>query len=468
MAGRLWVKSLLLGAIAASLVGCGHRSSNEGIGGLLGLASPQALSGSGAVGYVDIDAVVAAHPLHAQLQAMQDQIAVLQQEASLVPADMSPDQAAAYNRMQDELSAAEQKYQADLAARRSYYEQREAQAISQLQATALGTNPNAGGVLGGLRQQFGSQAQQMQKQAFDTLNSYRTELFKQDSDHLRSVQQLLAADVRGKMAQRQSQLSSAETKYQISLVKADQEQRLNLQAKLQNLALTDQQRSQYNAQLQALEASEQSKINAMKSRDNAELAALSRTLEAQATAKYNAERTATQAATQAKLLARQREVQNQIQPQLVALNGKFQAQLNQANQQLAGNPKYQSQAQNVHNQMQTSYVDEANKATAAYTTTRQALIARYSAIAHMQFQDNEAIAAQADKIAADRRDLYGKIVDQVRTQVADIAQRDGITVVFESVRGGGTAIDLTPQVTKAVAALQNATAAPAATSSGGS
>jgi len=381
---------------------------------------------------------------------------------------MSPQQAQVYDAMQRELATAAQKFQQDLGQRRAYYERREAEAISRLQAAALGQSPNSGGVLVGLQQQYGQQAQALQKQAFATLNSYRNELFRQDGEHLKHVQELIASDMRAKLKQRESQLSTAETKYQIDLVKADQEQRLNLQAKLQNLALSDKDRKQYQDQLNAIDAREQSKINVLKARDNAEIAKLEHDLNAQAAAKYDAERKSTQAATQAKLVARQREMQTSINPQMQALSGKFQQQLNDANARLANNEKYKTQAQSVHDQMQSGYMDEANKAEASYHQVRADLITKYSAIAHMQFEDNEAIAAQATKLAADRRDLYQKIADQVRGQVEAIAHNDGIGVVFGSVRAAGTAVDLTDQVTKAVSSMQASTSMPKPTTSGGS
>ncbi len=453
---------MLVAALALAAVACAHK---EGTG--ASSASPGGLSAN-AVGYVNMDAVMAAHPLHAQLQAMQDQIGVLQQEAAVVPTGMRPEQASAYDAMQRELASAAQQFQQDLGQRRAYYQRREAEAISRLQATALGQGPNASGILGGLQQQYSQQAQALQKQAFATLNSYRDELFRQDNEHLKHVQELIASDMRAKLKQRESQLSTVETKYQIDLVKADQEQRLNLQAKLQNLALTDKDRKHYQDQLNAIDAAEQSKINALKARDNAEIVKLEHDLNAQAAAKYDAERKATTAATQAKLVARQRDMQTSINPQMQALSGKFQQQLNDANARLANNEKYKAQAQTLHDQMQSGYMDEANKAETAYRQVRTDLIAKYSAIAHMQFEDNEAIAAQADKLAADRRDLYQKIADQVRGQVEQIAHNDGIAVVFGSVRAAGTAVDLTDQVTKAVSSLQASTSLPKPTASGGS
>jgi hypothetical protein len=412
-----------------------------------------------------MDALIQQHPLHAQLDAMQDQIGVLQQESSLVPTGLSPQQAAAYDAMQAELNTEAQKFQSDLANLRASYQRREALAISQLQAATLGT-ARSDGVLGGLQQQFGQQAQELQKQALATFTTYRAELFRQDAEHLKHVQQVLALQMRGKLAQRESQLSSQETAYQVGLVKADQEQRLNLQAKLQDLALSDQQRKQYQDQLSAIDAAEQQKISAMKTRDNAEIAALERSLNAQAAAQYDVERSRAQSATQAKLAARQKEMQTAMAPQMQALSGKFQQQLNDVNAKLAGNDKYKAQAQAIHDQVATQYGAQADKATASYRRVRAALIDKYSAIAHMQFQDNETIAAQAEKLAADRRDLYQRIAAQVQAQVEQAARQDGIAVVFDTIRGGGTAVDLTDQVRKAINSL-GPTATPASPTPGG-
>ena len=141
-------------------------------------------------------------------------------------AGLSPQQVAAYDAMQADLNTQAQKYQQDLADLRASYQRREAQAIGQLQETVLGSGSSSqgGGVLTGLQQQFGQQAQELQKQAVATFTAYRAELFRQDSEHLKHVQQVLGAQMRGQLSQKESQLSAQETAYQVGLVKADQEQ----------------------------------------------------------------------------------------------------------------------------------------------------------------------------------------------------------------------------------------------------
>lgn len=462
--GAAWRGFALLLAVLA-VAGCSKRQNTEGVRNLLGVSTPGLVAAAGNVGYVDMDAVVKAHPLHNQIDAMQQQILVLRQESVSVPAGMTPAQSTAYNNMQRDLDAAQQKFDADLAQRRASYEQREAAAISQLQAVAIGNQSGGAGVLGGLQQQYGEQAKQLQKQALTTLDSYRNALFKQDADHLRRVQQLLAADVQAKTRERENQLSATETKYQIELAQQDQSARLNLQAKLQNLALSDKDRADYTAQLKRIDDHESALVSTLKAQDSASLTAFVKSQQAQAAAKFDAERKTAQAATQAKLIARQREVQTAMGPQMQALGGKFQQQLVDVNKKLASDTKYQAQAQKVHADMQSQYVAEASGVAATYRDTRRTLIQKYSAIAHMQFQDNAAIAAQMDKIASDRRDLYSKIEDQVRIVVQTVAQQEGVSIVFQSIRGANGAVDLTQAVTKAIAA-QAATPSPASSSGG--
>ena len=315
---------------AAALVACNRHQNNEGAQGLLGMNTPGLSTGALGVGYVDMDAIIKSHPLHTQVDAMQSQIDVLRMESVMTPAGMSAQQSDAYAALQRDLDAAQQRFEADLAQRRARYQEQEAAAIAQLQQQTLGQSSGST-VLTGLQQQFGQQAKALQTQAFATLNTYRGELFKQDADHLRQVQRLLATDVQTKAREKQNELTAAETKYQVSLAQQDQSERLNLQAKLQNLALSDKERADDTAQLHQIDARENGLISAMKSQDNAALLAYQHQLQANASAKYDAERKATQAATQAKLLARQQELQTAMSPQIQALGGKFQQQLNDVN-----------------------------------------------------------------------------------------------------------------------------------------
>ena len=440
----------LVMAVALIAAGCSTKT-----GGLLGIA-PSGHS----VGYVDVDKVVAAHPLHPELQALEDQIALLDAQSVSAPQAVTPQQRDAQAGLERDLQTAEAQFEQEMLQKRQYYQQQAQAALAQIQASALG-GPHAGDVLTNMRQQFGQQMQQLQQSGAKTLDAYRTALFKADTDHLKGVQAQLAADVRAKVRAKASQLAANETTYQVQLAHQDQDQRLNLKTKLENLSLTPQDRSNYAAQLQDIETREEFLTNQLKTRDNAELSAYESSLQKQASTSFDAERAETSKQTQAKLAARQDELNTQFRAQATALGGQFNQRLNDANQQLAANPQLQQKVQDVQNQTQSRFEADAATAMASYRDTRRALVAKYSAIAHMQFQDDQAIQAQIDGISAQRRDLYAKIMDQVQGQVQQIAQERGFAIVFDSVAGGGSAVDLTDQVAKAVAALPSATPSPA-------
>jgi Skp family chaperone for outer membrane proteins len=418
-----------------------------------------------AVGYVDIDKVVNAHPLHGQLKALEDQIAGLDAQSASQPQGVTPVQQQAQAALERDLQAAAARFEQDLNSRRAYYQQQAQAAMAQIQASALGVTPQPGGVLGGMQQQFGDQMKQLQTSGAKTLEAYRASLFKEDSDHLNGVQRLLAADVRSKIRSKASQLASSETAYQVQLAQQDQDQRLNLKTQLENLSLTPQQRSQYAAQLQDIETREEFLTNQLKTKDDATLTAYETSLQKDAASRFATERTVTEKRTQAKLVARQDEMNQQFHAQAQVLGGRFTQQLADVNKALSTNPKVQQQFQNVQNQTEAAYEADAAQAMVSYRQTRKSLVDKYSAIAHMQFQDQEAIQGEIDGIAAQRRDLYQKILDQVQDQVRTVAQARGVGIVFDSVAGAGSAIDLTDQVAKAVAALT--AVSPSPTTSGG-
>jgi hypothetical protein len=300
----------------------------------------------------------------------------------------------------------------------------------------------------------------MQLSARKTLDTYRSDLFKQDGDHLKHVQALIGQDVQAKMRAKDSQLSAAETAYQIQLARQDQDRRLNLKAKLDNLTLAPADRQTYSNQLQAIEAREASLIAAMKARDDATLRAYRKQTQDDAAKRFNAERAATEKDTNLKLAARQTQLESAIRTQGMQLGGQFQSRLNSANATLSNNPKVQSQLADVHAKILAQYQADAVAAMTTYQATRKQLVAKYSAVARMRFQDNVALSLQAEQLAQERKQLYDGIVRQVQSLVADVARRNGVGVVFGAIAGAGSAIDLTAQVAKAAAALPSTTPPP--------
>jgi hypothetical protein len=447
-------------AALLALTACASKS-DQGVRGLLGVNTSGLNAGGTAAGYVDIDKVIAAHPLNAELQSLQDQITELNASTVTGPKPVTPVQVQAQADLQRQLADAEAAYTKDLADKQAAFRDEEVRADSAITAKALGI-PNAGpgGIMSGMQADFARQLAAMQTDARATLAAYRTSLYAQDADHLSHVRLLISSDVEAKIRSEESQLSSAETAYQIQIARQDQDSRLNLTAKLDNLSLSPADRQNYSAQLQALENSEATLAATKKSADAATLAAFEKSVQKQAELRFNAERAATEKDTNAKLAARQTDLESAIRDNAQKLGGQFQSQLNAANAKLGNNPQVQAQLTDEHTKILTRYQADATAALDSYQSTRKALVAKYSDVAHMQFQDNVALAMQAQSLAQAHQQLYDGMVRQIQTLVADVARRDGIGVVFSSVAGAGSAVDLTDQVAKAAAALPSATPAP--------
>jgi hypothetical protein len=447
-------------ALALIATACANKDDQRAQN-LLNLSTPGLVVSGAAAGYVDIDKVVAAHPLNKQLQALQDQITLLNATAVSGPTPVTPAQIKAQDSLQRDLSDAQAAFTQSLSDKQAAYHLKEAQADADITSKALG-GPTAGpgGIVGGLQADFQRQLAAMQLSARKTLDAYRSDLFKQDSDHLKHVQALVAQDVQAKLRAKDSSLSAGETAYQIQLARQDQGQRLNLKTKLDNLSLTQADRQAYTSQLQAIEAREAALIAQMKARDDAASQAYRKQIQDDAAKRFNTERAATEKDTNLKLAARQAQLESGIRTQALQLGGQFQSKLNTANATLSANPKVQSQLADVHTKILAQYQADAVAAMASYQATRKQLVAKYSAIARMRFQDNVALSMQAEQLAQERKQLYDGIVRQVQSLVADVARRNGVGVVFSAIAGAGSAVDLTDQVAKAAAALPSTTPLP--------
>jgi hypothetical protein len=412
-------------------------------------------------GYVDLDQIVDAHPLHVELDQLQAQITLLSGQSQNAPQPQNQAQAQAQAQMEADLGAAEQSFQQTIGVRRAYYEQREAVAVSELQNQATGSS-------GPIGAQFGQAAQKIQADALKAYIEYQKQLFQADDAHLRQVALQLQQEVGLKVNARRAQLEKQETDYQINLAKQSQTQRLNLKTKLEDLSLPNDERAQYTSQLSNIETREEALINQLKTKDNADLKTYADSLQRDAAARYNAAKTTSLAETKKKMEDRQKQTNDQLRTQLAGIGGQYQKQVQTANAAIQKDPKLRAQIEKIHNENQGAYMAEFQKALAAYQQTRRSLVAKYSAIAHMQFQDNQELAAEEQQIADQRRQLYDKILDQVRAQTADIARADGVSVVLSNIRGAGSAIDLTQQVEKAIAALPALAPSPSPSATTGS
>jgi hypothetical protein len=418
-----------------------------------------ALPAARGAGFVDMDKIILAHPLHGQIDSLQTQIVSLSAKQQDAPRPATAAQAEAEAAMQRDLAAAQTQFQDEISQKRAFYQQQEAQAVAAIENKALaGTGGSPVG--NSMQQQFGEQVKQVQTQAGKAYLAYQQTLYKADNEHLSDVSRRLHADVTAKMQDKRNKLEAAETAYQLKLSGQDQDQKLNLKIKLESGTLTPEERAQYAGQLQNIQTREDALINRMKSADNDTLTRYQSELSRDAAKSFDAERTKAMTATQGKLLERQKQMNEQLRTTVTGIGSKFQQQANSANEQLAKNPQVKADIDRVHSEQEAKYSADFKRALAAYVDSRRATVAKYSAIAHMQFQDDAALAEQVNQLTEQRRELLAKIVDQVKGQVADIARKQGVAVVLMSVRGAGAAVDLTDQVSKAVAALPSPAASP--------
>jgi hypothetical protein len=429
--------------------------------GCRGQGGPSLFAHGSQAGYVDLEQVINAHPLHVELDQLQAQITLLNGQSQNAPQPQTQAQAQALAQMEADLAAAEQQFQQSIGVRRAYYEQREAVAVSELQNQASGST-------GPIGAQFGQAAQKIQADALKAYVEYQKQLFAADDAHLRQVALQLQQEVGLKVNARRTQLEKQETDYQISLAKQSQTQRLNLKTKLEDLSLPNDERAQYTSQLSNIETREEALINQLKTKDNADLKSYADSLQRDAAARYNAAKTTALAETKKKMEDRQKQTNDQLRKQLAGIGGQYQKQVQTANAAIQKDPKLRAQIEKIHNENQGAYSVEFQKALAAYQLTRRSLVAKYSAVGHMQFQDNQELAAEAQQIADQRRALYEKIVDQVRAQTADVARAAGVSLVLSNIRGAGSAVDLTPQVEKAIAALPAVVPSPSPSAATGS
>ena len=97
------LRAAALVALVLAATACAKKDDQRA----LDLSTPGLVAGGAAAGYVDIDKVVAAHPLNRQLQALQDQITLLNATAVSGPTPVTPAQIKAQDNLQRELSDAQ-------------------------------------------------------------------------------------------------------------------------------------------------------------------------------------------------------------------------------------------------------------------------------------------------------------------------------------------------------------------------
>jgi len=386
------------------------------------------------VAYVDLTKATKAHPLYPQVQQLEASITAIDLSAAVPIVPKSPAQ------MKADI--------AGIKAQLADAEQQSAQAVAQLQGrfvreerAAVVAALRAGG-LNTAAQNYASaplvsspeQAKSIEAAAASNLQDYQRSVIAQGQATLKALADRLHEQAQGQYQTRAAQYARNESDLSLRLSQQDATSRLAIQTKLNNLALDDAEHAKLAAELKAIDSAERAQVGALRSRDDSNLAAYQRTLEAAIAKKVSAQAAILQVQTQDQLKARQVSVSQQLSK----LSGPtLPANLPRATQ---------AQIEQIGASFDQRYQNDVSKISDAFNQTRSSLEAQYAAL---QGADVGAVGAakdERDRLSKERSDLLIKIGNQIVAAAQKIAKRDGFTVVLSDPIATPGGYDITGEV----------------------
>ncbi len=424
---RLASRGLALGLTLFALAACGH----------VDVHSPQIRG----IGYVRLDDIVKRHPLYAQLSQLDDAIAAinLTAVAPSVPRSAA-DIASGTKALNAQLITAQNRANKIIAQKQADYGRQE-QAADAAAMAAAGQG-NAGASAGAqMTQSSAKQAQAAAVAANQEFMQYQQSVIAQDNAAIGSVQRGLQEQANKKFAARYEAAQQRESQLSLKLSQADASARLAARTRLSNLALDDANRKSLQAQISALDKKESDALSAMRSKDQADLVAYRKQLQAETSAGARDQIAKIQAETRSKLESRRSEVAAQVRglaPVAVPSNL---------------SPDMQAKLQQIHQQFAAKFQADARQTVDEYTQTKADLDRQFAALHGADVGATGAVAKQLADLQKQRDDLYGKIVDQIKSEASRIATDHGFSVVFDNVEAAAGGYDLTNEVSKDVESL---------------
>lgn len=398
------------------------------------------------IGYVRIDDIVKKHPLYPQLSQIQDAIDALDLK-SLGPGAIprtSAQIAQQTKELNNELIQAQNRATQILQQKRADYGRREQEAVSAaLRSAGAGTNGNTQ-----VTQMQGTAAQQAQavtSQARADFEAYQRSVIAQDTAAVAQIGKQLGGRAEQSYRQKATELQERESALGLQLSQQDAPRRLQLQTKLNNLALDDATRKQYRNQLAAIDQNEAEVVGAQRTRDQQELAAYQKQLGKTTQTAIAAQVTKIHNETRAKLSARQNEVAQQVSSQLQGLRPAA----------IPSNlpASTRDRLAQIDKQFKAQFEADAQKTIAQYQATKADLDAQYSALQSGDSVATGAAAKQVRDLQHQRDDLYNRIVGQIESDAKSQAAKHGLQVVFVNISAASGGIDLTDDVEKDIESL---------------
>jgi hypothetical protein len=445
-AWRLAAVFVALGATAA----CTHGGANSPS------ASP---SGSGTIGYVRMDELVQKHPLYEQLARYDRSIEAFDLTAvapRAVAAD--PQLRAREAALTKALNDAADRTKKLIDQKQAQYQAQEAAAIKAALQGAGQSGPSAAQIAGTVDATARRQQGAVSAQAAHDLQAYQATLQKQDRAQLAAAQKALAQRADREYRAKAEELQSKESALSLKLASEDAPQRLALRTKLSSLALDDAAREDAQKQLQAIDRKESDALGAQRNRDQQALSALQAELHDQMQQQLNTQADAIRKRSMGALNLRQQTLVRQIAApalpasgpliQTTTVNGRPQQQVNRNLP-----PALRARIEQLHNDYQKRFQDDAKTTIADFEKTRKDLSRRYAELHGIDVGARQGAQSQIATLRKKRGDLYDQITAQIGREVRLIAQQRGISVVLTNVVAPAGGVDLTPDALKDIESL---------------
>ena len=404
-------------ALATALAGCGRVDVN----------SPQIRG----IAYVNMDDVVKHHPLYPQLAQLDDAIAAINLEASGSSVPKSAAEIASdTKRLNQELKDAQDRANKTIALKQQQYMQKEQRAINAaLQAAGQpGIGAQAAGAMTATSQE---QARTAAQQASRDFMAYQQSVIAQDNAAIQAVAQQLQRQADEKFRARAMEYQQAETDLSLRLSQQDASQRLAIKTKLNNLAMDDATRKSLRDQLAALDKKDGDQMNALRSKDAADLETYRGQLRAETNAAVKKQVADIGSQTRAKIGARRDVVSSQIRslaPAPVASNLP---------------PDVQKKLQQLHQDFGKQFQADAQKTIDEYQATKADLDRQFAALHGADVGATGAAGKELASLQKRKDDLTKQIQDQIRSEASRIAKDKGFNVVFGRVSAAAGGYDLT-------------------------
>ncbi len=382
------------------------------------------------VAYVRMDEVIKHHPLYSQLSQLDDSITAINLEAAgpRVPKSAA-EVAAGIKQLNQQLRDAQDRANKAIAQKQQDYMKKEQQADAAA-LSAAGIDPSTFQAAAQMsvtsRQQAASAAQQANKDYV----AYQQSVISQDNAAVSAVAGQLQKQADQKFRAKAEQFQQNETDLSLRLAQEDATERSALKLKLNNLALDAATRASVNQQLAALDKKEADQVNALRERDQRDLATYRTQLHGETDTAIRQQVGKIRSQTSAKL----NERRNEVGAQLKSLTGPVAPNVP---------PDMQKKLAQIHAQYSSLFQSDAQKTVAEYNATKTDLDRQYAAL---QGQDVGATGQAAKELASLQKrhdDLQAQMTDQIQREAQRIAKEMGFSVVFGNIAAANGGYDLT-------------------------